>query len=360
MRQLLTIFLFFVLTSVSAQQDTIVIADYTKVMVGTDSDGAIYPITSLEGTSQAGLFLNSLPNGEIRICNPEKLFIWIDGQLFDHVEGCKFYKPSELFDYVKSDTIYLSLSTEGTLADLTCDLLIYEELVVVKDEVPVSREIRDSFSEFTIICLVILAFTLGVILSRYNTRVSYILERAFTFKISAYEFVNTSFFSTASMYLVSFYALSLSFVGLYMDEMLSTEFFGELNSTLEYLWLWVRLSVLVFSLFIAKWTLISVIAKLFHFRGLRNFQLFDFLNFNLVLLAPIIIFLVVDFIINLPAQSWVSHGFLVLFPVMLILFIVWFTFKFVNNSPHKKLIIISYLCATEIIPVIIILGFFYK
>lgn len=360
MKQLAVILLLVCLRSAFGQKDTIVVADYTKVMVGTDNEGELYPITSLEGALQAGFFLNSIPDGEIRVCNSEELFVWINGQLYDRIEDCKFYTPDELFRYAKLDTIFLAVSSQATLAGLSCDLVIYEELLVIKEEVSVSRKIRDPFSEFTIICLVILVIIIGIISSRYNTRVSYILERTFTFKISAYEFVNTSFYSPASMYLISFYALSLSFVGLYLDEHLHTGFFGELNNAIDFLWMWIKLSALVFSLFVAKWILISIVAQLFHFRGLKNFQLFDYLNFNVVLLVPVIAFLVLDFIVNVPSASWVSQGFLVLFPVILILFIIWFSFKFVNNSPRKKLVIISYLCATEIIPVIILLGFFYK
>ena len=344
----------------AAQQDTIVTVDYTKVMIATDSGGEVYPITSLDDEQQAGFFMNEKPEGTVRICHPEKLFMWIDGQLFDTFSGCRFYNPETLFQKKKSDTIFVSFSTRNSLSELECQLVIFEELHVVREEVAIPREVRDRFNEFTIISLLLILGFLGVMISSHPSRVSYLFEKTFTFKSSAYEFINTAFFSSSSMYLLIFFSLSLAFTGLYLNVLLSKHFFSIPETTGGFLWLWIRLSFGVFSLFIIKWLVISLVAQLFKFRGLKNFQLFDFLNFNTFLLLPILLFIVLDFIINQPADSWVGPGILVCFPILIVLFVIWFTFKFVSNSPRRKLMIISYLCATEIIPVILLIGWFYK
>lgn len=360
MRVLFLIFFLVLLNGVCAQQDTIVVTDYTKVMVSTDSDGEVYPITNLEDTNQAGFFINNKPAGQIRICHSEELFVWANGKLIDILSECKFYKPEQFYSKSNSDTVYISLSSKGSLLDLKCDLVVFESLLVIKDEVSVPREVRSAFKEFSIIALIVMLAFLGLIITAYPARISYLAEKTFTFKISSYEFVNTNFFSGGSMYLVSFYSLVLSFIGLYLNGLVHIELVQTPTSTGEYLWKWVQLALLVFTLFFTKWIIISVVAQLFKFRGLKNFQLFDFLNFNLVLLLPVLLFVVVDFVLNTAADTWISEGFLILFPIILILFVIWFTLKFVNNSPRKKLIIISYLCATEIIPAIILLGLFYK
>jgi hypothetical protein len=360
MKAVITVVLFTIFQTAFSQQDTITVIDYTKVLVRADSDGNVEPITSLEGVGQAGFFMNGVPKGQVRICHPDKLFVWINGRLLTTIEECEFIDPARLFRDVQSDTIYVSLSTKNSLEDLTCDLVIFEELTVIKDQIAEPRQIRSVFVEFAIIALIILLIVIGVIISNYASRVSYLFEKTFTFKVSAYEFVNTGFFSGASMYLLVFYALALSFSGLYLNSLLELNFFENSVALVGYLIQWVRLAVIVFSLFIFKWIMVSLVSQLFKFRGLRNFQLFDFVNFNFVLLLPILIFLVTDFIFNTESQSWISSGFLILFPIIIILFVVWFTLKFVNNSPRKKLVIISYLCATEIIPLIILLGWFYK
>lgn len=360
MKILVTIASLFFSMLVFAQQDTIVVVDYTKIMIATDSDGEVYPITSLDDEQQAGFFLNEKPEGTVRVCHPEKLFMWIDGQLFDTFRGCRFYNPEELFQKKRSDTIYISFSTRHSLSKLECQLVIFEELHVIREEVALSREVRDTFNEFVIISLLLILGFLGVIISNHPGRISYLIEKTFTFKSSAYEFINTAFFSAPSMYLLSFFSLSLAFTGLYLDVLLNNNLFGIPETTEGFLWQWIQLAGGVFMLFIIKWFVISVVAQLFKFRGLKNFQLFDFLNFNTFLLTPILFFIVVDFVIHQPADSWIGPGIFVFFPVFIVLFVIWFTFKFVNNSPRRKLMIISYLCATEIIPVILLIGWFYK
>ncbi|MEQ9006385.1 MAG: hypothetical protein RLP12_00770, partial [Ekhidna sp.] len=176
------------------QQDTITVIDYTKVMVRADSDGNVDPITALEGINQAGFFMNGRPSGQVRICNPYELFVWVNGRLLTTLKECEFFNPSDLFSGVKSDTIYISLSSKSSLEDLTCDLVIFEQLTVIKDQVASPREPRSIFIEFTIITLIILLVLVGIITSKYTSRMSYMLEKTFNLKVSAYVFLKTGFF----------------------------------------------------------------------------------------------------------------------------------------------------------------------
>lgn len=360
MRKIFFILFIVITQGAFAQKDTIVVTDYTKVMVSTNDNGMLKPVTSLEEVLHAGFFVNEVPEGTFKICSSEELFIWVNGKLMDVIDECNFYNPKEFLSNADSDTIYVSFSSDNSLADLTCELVIFEELLVIKDQVSVAREIRSEFEEFTIIVLLILILFLAIIVSEYPSRVSYLVEKSFTLKASAYEFVNTGFYSAASMYVLVFYSLSLAFVGIYLDTLLQFGLFDITSELSEFLMYWLKFGFGIFILFIFKWIVISIISGLFRFRDLKNLQLFDFLNFNLVLLIPALLFLVLDFILNDSSQTWITAGFMMLFPVILILFVVWFTLKFVNNSTRKKLSIISYLCATEIIPVIIMLGWFFK
>ena len=342
------------------QQDTIVVTDYTKVMVSTNDNGEIIPVTSLNDIGKAGFFITKPPEGQLRICHPQDLFVWVDGRLLDNFSNCNLYNPEELFDLSKSDTIFISFSSKSNLSGLSCDLVIFEKLLVIKEEASRPRDIGSSFEDFSITTILILVFFLGFLVSSYPNRIAYIKERSFTFKVSAYEFVNTGFFSPPSINLLAFYSLSMGFVAIYLDILLDINWFNDSENFLGLNWNWIKTSLFIFLIFMMKWVLVSLVAQLFKFNALKNFQMFDFLNFNVVILIFLLLFLLVDFIFNVTFNSWVSNGVLFVFPIGIILFVLWFTLKFVNNSPRKKLVIISYLCATEIIPVIILLGFFYK
>ncbi|WP_425389980.1 DUF4271 domain-containing protein [Ekhidna sp.] len=358
------VFLNFLLISFAlvafAQQDTIVVTDFTKVLVETKQNGDLSPVTSLDQVNQAGFFITGRNEGHIRICNPEPLAIWINGRLFEIIENCEFIRLSEWLKNDSNDTLYVSLSSKNELVDLKCELVIFEDLKIVKEDSADPREARNVLREFVILGWILLTIVLGIFLVGFPTRVSYLKGKAFTFKISAYEFVNTSFFSGPSLNLVAFYSLALSFVLFYFNFALELNLFEKPISLLFFLWEWIKLSAMVFGLILIKWVIISVIAGLFNFKGLKNYQLFDFINFQTLLLIPILIFLFLDFLFGETIGEWVSPSLMIVFPLVLILFIIWFTLKFVNNSPRKKLMIISYLCATEIIPAIIMIGLFYK
>lgn len=360
MRAVIFILLFLTGIIVLAQKDTIVVTDYTKVMIVADASGNVSPVTSLDEVDNAGFFLNGRPAGDIRICHTEELFVWVDGQLFDAIDGCVFYAPEVFFERASSDTIYVAFSANKSLAGLSCDLVIFEDLLVVKEDIANAREVSDSFTEFAIVSLLILLMLVGIIGSQFPSRVAYLFEKSLTFKISAYEYINTGFFAAPSMYLMLIYSFALAFVTLYLEGLTHLDLFILPSSTMGCLLLWLKVGGVIFLLLLVKWAVISVIALLFKFRGLKNFQLFDFLNFNVLLLIPMVLILVLDFVLNHPSDSWVSDGFVLALPISMILFVIWFTLKFVSNSPRRKLIIISYLCATEIIPLILLMGWFYK
>ena len=357
---LIASFLFCLLSKAYCQQDTIVVTDYTKVLITTDSRGDVFPVTNLDDHNQVGFFINQLPEGKIKFCNTEELFVWVDGKLFMKILGCEFLDPKKLYANAKRDTIYVSLSSSSSLKDLVTELVIFEELIIVRDDIALPRQVRSTLYEFLTISLILIFLFLGILLYQYPARISFLFRRSFALKASAYEFVNTSFFSGASMYLLAFYSLILSFTALYLDNVLEIFFLAINENIWQFLFSWIKYATVFFCLVIFKWVLISIVAALFNFRGLKNYQLFDFINFNLVLLVPIFSFVVVDFILHSQTESWVKYSLLHMFPIILILFVLWFTLKFVNNSTRKKLVIISYLCATEIVPATFLLAWFFK
>lgn len=346
--------------SLLARQDTLVVTDYGNVLLSTKEDSTLTPITSLSGITQAGFFLVGKPNGQIRICTKKETYVWVEGRLLDRVKGCAYYNPDSFLRLGQKDTVYISFSSDSGLKGLVCEQIVFDNGLVVKDDLTNPRSVRDAFAEFSILALVILCFLIGLIVIANPTRLAYIRQKTFTFKTSTYEFINTGFFSNASINLLIFYATSLGFVGTYLNKLLELGLLFDPNNLFDFFIAWFSLSAIIFLFLVAKWLLLSLVSMLFRFRSLKDFQMFDFLNFNLVVMIFILAFIIIDFIFNPSSLTWISGSFLLIFPLSITLFVIWFTMKFVTNSPRKKLVIISYLCATEIVPVIVLLGNFYK
>lgn len=361
MKQLFYVLIFTNSLFLFGQLDTIVVSDYANAMVSTsiEKDG-VSPITNLDELTQIGFFLHNLPNGKIRICNDEEVFVWVNGRLVMNAQGCTLVDSKDLFSKVQSDTLFVSFTTNREFSNFRCELVKIEEFQVIKDNLLLARLTRNPFTEFTIISLITILVFFGIWIGYYPSRVSYILEKTFTFNTNTYEFINTSFLSGSSLIAAGVLSLSLGFLGVYLNELLGLYIFEKNQNIEEFLWSWFQLTFSVFAFLILKRFLIDILSGLFQFKGLKNYQMFDFINFNLLFFMPVAILVAIDFVFFSSVNSWISVSSLVVFPMVLIFFQVWIAFKFVNHTPRRKLIIISYLCATEIIPAIFLLSWFFK
>lgn len=343
-----------------SQSDTIVIHDFTKVMIETNKANNIIPITSLGSVNQAGFFLNEQPNGYVRFCNDEVSSIWVNGRLVASFSGCEIYNPIDWFSEGQTDTLFVSIYAESGLANLECELIVFESLQIIKDDPKSPRMIRDIYAEFSLICSIVLIFLIGFYVINNQTRVNYLFQKSFSLKISSYEFVNTGFLSSSSIQLIILFSLLASFLSIHLDQLLGLGYFTIDTSLTQVALTWLSLSLATFSFFLLKWVLVNAISRLFKFRGIPNFQLFDFLNFSTLFCVLIFSISIVDYVANPRNITWLKEGFIMTLPIALLTFIFWFSIKFLNNTTRKKLLIFSYLCATEIIPAIIIFGWFFK
>lgn len=342
-------------------KDIITITDYTNLLVTVDATGELLPVTERSGLQQAGFFLTKPDDGQIRVCPGEEvIFVWVDGQLFQALDSCKIFDPAQFFEFATRDTLYIAFSSNKGLGDFICDLINFREKQVIKSDPAIERVSGSHFGDFVISAMLFIFIFYSISIKAFPSRVRYIIEKSFTLKESAYEFVNTSFMSGPSFYLVVLLSLILGFCGVYFQTILEGFWAQEATSFWFYQQLWLQITLWVLMFIYLKWFLILTISKLFHFRGVSDYQLFDFLNSTLFLLIPIFLFCLSDFALNTPTNSWVSEDLLKVFPLILIFVVFWFTLKFVSISPSKKLSIISYLCATEMIPAITLLVWFYK
>jgi len=117
-------------------------------------------------------------------------------------------------------------------------------------------------------------------------------------------------------------------------------------------WLWLQLSTFVFVALLAKVFIIFMLTRLFDMRGIARFHFFNWIRLLLVVVgaATIILFM-----------YYISHGdnpgsyvvFLCVIVAVLIAWIVVAFFKLSGRTGHSMFHLFSYLCATEIIPLLI-------
>lgn len=115
---------------------------------------------------------------------------------------------------------------------------------------------------------------------------------------------------------------------------------------------WLKLSAVVFVALLAKVFLIFVLTRLFNMRGMARFHFFNWIRLLLVVVGGATAILFMYFI---------SHGdhpghYVVFLSVIVAVLIAWIAvafFKLSGRTGHSMFHLFSYLCATEIIPLLI-------
>ncbi len=342
-----------------SQVDTVVVKDYTKVLITTNQDGGIEAVTNWSSERKVGFFLNELPRGQIRICNENELFVWVNGQLATSLEGCKTIDPSYLFSLSSNDTLFVSLSS-SKLEEFKCEQVVYENFKVLRDEIAQPRSTRSAFGEFNVVAIITLLALFAIFASSFPSRFNFFINKTFSLKASSYQFINTSFYHRANVVMIFLVSATLAFESIYISQKIDLRVFNLPADLVGYLTLWGQITVWVFLFYLMKRVLIQVIASLFRMRKLKDWQLFDLVNFSGYFILIMFIIILWDYLLKPSQETWISPHFYYYFFGVLILFELWFIIKFVINSSYQKLLIISYLCATELIPSILIMGWFFK
>jgi hypothetical protein len=117
-------------------------------------------------------------------------------------------------------------------------------------------------------------------------------------------------------------------------------------------WQWLKLSVIIFYVFVLKIFIILSLTHLFGMRGMARFHFFNWMRLLLVVFGSATVVLFIYFI---------SHGtrydfFVVFLSLMVAALITWIVvafFKLSGRNEHSVFHLFSYLCATEIIPLLI-------
>ena len=333
------------------QSDTIVVADFTKIMTEVGSDGQLRAATDLKDAKVVGFFIEESVDGYLRVCNNQRTNLWVDGRMLDAFSGCRVFDLDKLGDLSARDTLYVSIYSSSGLMGLRCENIRIASTTVVDGYKIDDRPERDLFNEFLIIATLTILGCFGWIINMNQARRNYLLRKTLSLKLSSYEFVNTTFLSQSNL-------LFLILISLIAGLLFSIDSFVKLDDMQvmklsDFILLWLATSLISFFLLFIKWVITSLVSALFRFKKMNDFQLFDFENFLLISCSLVCLFFIFGYFFFEPLQFLIQKNVSLIITLILGLFLAWFGFKFVNNSSRKKLQIISYLCATEIIPLVL-------
>jgi len=117
-------------------------------------------------------------------------------------------------------------------------------------------------------------------------------------------------------------------------------------------WQWLKISAIIFSVLVMKLLIIFFLTRLFGLRGLARYHFFNWIRLLLVIFGGATVLLFMYFI-SRGDRPDIFVFFLSLVVITLIAWIVLAFLKLSGKTGHSMFHLFSYLCATEIIPLLI-------
>jgi hypothetical protein len=346
-----------------AQSDTLLVADLQPSW-RMASDGQIVPMVDIENFQGRTLFipleLQQYKGQVFRIYAENAVSLFHNDQWLDLLQGEHWYDIDSLISIFGERTVF-------TLYDKRLDPYkissgIYS-LSGSREDLPVSIDVRSGnvtrnvfiFTFFFMLVYLALLYYLNP----RSVQEFFWVTRAISFRELDENLIKTRPLSSVNL---SFYVL-LALLGSWviMVLLILTEnpigrSFFTFDSFLQGLWVWIRFAALIFVLLILKYILIWTFKELFRIKAFIHSHYYNYVRLGLlvyVLFAGILFVSYFTFFKVDPAY-YQFLGYLLLSALILRVIILFF--KLMNSSSHSVLHLFSYLCGTELIPLLIVVS----
>lgn len=221
----------------------------------------------------------------------------------------------------------------------------------------VKRDIRSHTDFFIVSILIVLTVVLLVRRVLKNVFFEYFsFQRAFSISPRSEGLFSIGVFSSANMMVLAMYAIVLGFNMVVVSLGISDQFRAQ--DTMGLILISLGVSAVLMLLMIVKYFLVWVISEIFRLRKFHFIQYYDYIRITLFATA---VFFILS-IFNLSTDGYYllnyQNAFLGIVVLMLLMRPLFIFLKLNKLSGYKNLHLFSYICGTEIIPLIIILKFF--
>ncbi len=211
------------------------------------------------------------------------------------------------------------------------------------------------FRDFAVTSLLVLfIFLIGII--RLNPRLSsdyFSVTKIFSLRDSEGDQFYYRLTSSSMLFYV-FTSVLLAFYLLVISQFTETEISASrLNGYPGSLMAWLKISLIIFVFLLLKRLLIYTITSLFAIRSIAGFHFFNFIRLLLVLMGALTLILSAYFVLN-GQQKGFYNFFYELLTWILGGWVILLFLKLINRGESSVFHLFSYICATEIIPFLLI------
>lgn len=358
---LLTFLVLLTLTAVSGQGEFIEKRNLQQDWL--QHTGIVYE--KFTGEPSRAIYFNVIPDNYrgdyLRLHGEKEFSLFVNGILLsDNMNS--IYLPIDSVRYItKGDLFFCVYSDAKIIPDEFVSSIGSRVATHIPDENFHARSPRTSFRDFVIVAgLILLVFLIVIV--RLNTRLSsdyFSIVKMFSIRESDED----QFYYRVTSVHILFYVFTGMLLSLFF--VVVTQFFnGEgtsastAGSFLYYVLQWIKAGAVVLVVLVAKIVVTNIIASLFGIPELAGFHFFNFIR--LVLIVGGLLTLVMGFYFTLRGQSTIFYNFLyATLGWILAAWVILFFLKLTSRMHYAPFHLFSYICATEIIPVVLLIKLLY-
>lgn len=297
--------------------------------------------------------------------SPDEFAVFINGRMMHENISMLTLPVDSINTVLKEPSIFFSVYCRSGIRQKSLKTLIVSKLPAYSETEtgPVPRA-RETFKNFTVTALLTLVILFAFLL-RFNpkqTSDSFSVLKLFSLRESDDSQAFSRIANSANLLVFVFASLATAFVIILLHRGLSqvqTVFFTQPGSFAGEILHWLQLSAVILGLLLVKAILVSFFAILFDIRDQSGYQFQNFIRFILTLASLLAVAGTFYFIVYgeggafrfflYKALKWM----IMLWPLLAVL-------KLLRRVHFSMFHLFSYICATEIIPFLIVIKILYE
>ncbi|HEX8041000.1 MAG TPA: DUF4271 domain-containing protein [Chryseosolibacter sp.] len=353
-------FALFLFTSVFAEKKFSILkdlrADWMKYEDGSYKPLDKLPLTGLN-TVYFVLKAGDYPGGSLRLISDKPFFVFLNGKVAGEYTGEIVMDIDSLSRAVRSSEFLVAIH-RNDIRERDLKTEIASTGVTVPPDTGIVRKPYSHFRDFVVISglLIILLFLVELRLNPKLASDYFSVARMFSSREVEDSQASARLTSGSN---VQFYVLCSLMTGFYLliilynlpsTYALPVRFHATGFWTTA--WQWLKLSAIIFMVFMLKLSIIFSMTRLFGMRGMARFHFFNWMRLLLLVFGTATVVVFIYFISRGDSPVFFVL-FLSLVIAVLIAWIVVAIFKLTGRTGHSIFHLFSYLCATEIIPLLI-------
>ena len=335
---------------------------YTPYVQGTSLN---YPVI--------GFILNTNDNQGLvlRCCVPQGTSIFIDNRIVDRTssEHCKLYNLDSLNAIYRKNAVFLSFFKENlNPSELSTTLMalqpIQDAQAQTKSTPQIIKRISEPFMDFFVVAIILITSFYAFLINKYpkGHRDFFNFSKAFSLTLKEEKILTQRNMSSVNTMFLGLYSMVFSLLIILFWKIFQSvpELFGfvQLGSFSTGLFSWLALSVIIFCVVELKYMIIKILCSLLNIEKIAQIHFFDFIRISLIFVCSTLIVASSLYLSNLPKGTLftvILYFFLALLGVRIIILLL----KLIGDTSFRKIHLISYLCTTEILPLLIGIRIFF-